>query len=286
VVSGVALQHRAFTAAGTVAMPNDLDDVRKILRDGELRAMFAIGLPRFAPEPSAGPTHVRLVGHAIGPAKQANPLLLPEERSWVDGTVGQYADRCCHVECDAPGGAATAPRAMVAERADRADRADRATIRRDAGVHDAPAGDGGGSDARLADAALADAGLADATVPDAAPGFPPFPDAGGFPGFPDAGGFPGFPDAGGFPGFPDAGVPPPPRDGGAGAPGDAPGGPSPSDAGAPGCRTVCVAEGACVTGSAATGLVVLVSAQTTKECNGSCPEPAAVAPATQPTCAP
>ena len=298
VVAGVPLIHRAFTAAGTVAMPNALDEVRKILRDGELRAMFAIGLPRFVPEPSAGPTQVRLVGHAIGPARQDNALLLPEERSWIDGTVGDYDDRCCHVECGVAGDGAH-PVANLKSRAVRADAITHASSlpdagTRDAGVHDAGVPDAGGSDAWVADAAVPpDAGM---PFPDAGT-FPfpdaatfPVPDAGTFP-LPDAGTFPPFPDAGTFP-FPDAGThplpdapnPPPGHD--ASPPADAPTGPGTPDGGAPVCHTVCIAEGVCETGSASTGLVVMVSAKTTAECNGSCPEPAANAPEAQPTCEP
>jgi len=288
VVADVALGHRPFTAAGTVVMPNALDEVRTILRDGQLRVMYAIGLPRFAPEPAAGPTQVRLVGHTIGPARQVNPLLLPEERSWVDATVGAYDDRCCHVECDAPDSATAEADRPGARRA----MAGHSVVRRDAGASDAMLEDADvPGDAMLDDAgapgdAPFDPPPADAVIafPDAGT-FPPFPDAGTFPPFPDAGTFPPFPDAG-FPPFPDAALPPGPVpvDAGVPVPPDAP--PPPHDAGVPGCRTVCVAEGACATSSAATGLVVLVSAQTTKECNGSCPEPASGAPATEPTCAP
>jgi hypothetical protein len=251
VVAGVALEHRAFTAAGTVTMPNALDDVRKILRDAELRAMYAIGLPRFVPEPSAGPSQVRLVGHAIGPARQVNELLLPEERSWIDAAVGAYDDRCCHVECGAPG-AGTHP--VIVANAMR-----RGAVGADAITHASS----------LPAPGLPDARVPDARVPDA--DVPGLPDA-GMPAF-DAGVFPSFPDAGGSPG-PDAPAPPPGPD--AGTP----------DAGAPVCHTVCIAEGVCETGSAATGLVVMVSAKTMAECNGSCPEPASGAPETQPTCEP
>lgn len=104
VVAGVALGHRAFTAAGTVAMPNQLDDVRRILRDDELRAMFAIGLPMFSPAPWAGPTQVQLVGHRIGPAQAPSSVLLPDERAWIDGIAGSYAARCCTVSCKPPAG--------------------------------------------------------------------------------------------------------------------------------------------------------------------------------------
>jgi hypothetical protein len=99
VVAEVALGHRAFTAAGTIAMPNSLDDVRKILRDGELRAMFAIGVPTFMPAPWAGPTQVQLVGHRVGPAQSPSSVLLPDERAWVDGVAGVYDASCCKLVC-------------------------------------------------------------------------------------------------------------------------------------------------------------------------------------------
>jgi hypothetical protein len=111
VVAEVPLEHRAFTAAGTIAMPNNLDDVRKILRDGELRAMFALGVPTFVPAPWAGPTQVQLAGHRIGPAQAPSSVLLPDERAWVDGVAGTYDASCCKLVCTPPAPPKAAARA-------------------------------------------------------------------------------------------------------------------------------------------------------------------------------
>ena len=50
------------------------------------------------------------------------------------------------------------------------------------------------------------------------------------------------------------------------------------------CTNVCVPEGQCQTENLSQGLIVMVSSITTKECFGSCPEPAASAPSGTPTC--
>lgn len=52
------------------------------------------------------------------------------------------------------------------------------------------------------------------------------------------------------------------------------------------CTTVCDAEEACPTATLDTGLVVMVTPATTKECFGSCPEAATGAPSLSPTCKP
>lgn len=199
VVSGVPLSHRAFTAAGIEPMPNGLDQVRKILRDAQLRAMFAIGVPQFVAMPQSGPWAVEMVGHRIGPARAPSAILRSEERAWVDSRARIYSEACCRIECDP---------AMP-----------------DAGVHDT----------RIASAfATGDGGV---MVVDAGP--------------------------------------PPPVDAG------------PIDAGSSGeCREVCLEEGVCETGVTGEGIVVMVSSVTTAECAGSCPEPATVHPASEPTCAP
>lgn len=305
-VDGVALVHRAFTAAGTVAMPNALDEVRKILRDGELRAMYAIGRPRFAPEPSAGPTMVRLIGHAVGPAATPNPVLLPEERAWVDATVGGYQSSCCHVACDAP-----APVRITRSFAGfGGELYGDVPIELDAGLDpdvdagiDAPV-DAGRSfpDARVVvlDGGVSEPGGGSGVPPGGGSGVPP----GGGSGTPPGGGsgsgtLPGGGSGSGTPpgGGSGSGTPPgggsgsgAPPGGGSGSgtpPGDPPGPPGGgSGSDGPGCRMVCVPEGVCATASAGTGLVVMVSGETTKECSGNCPEPAADAPASAPTCAP
>jgi hypothetical protein len=159
-------------------MPGDLDQARKILRDPLTRVMFAVGVPVFIRAPEAGPTHVRMIGHRVGPAKHPSPVLRPEERAWVDMTVGVYEQACCHQEC---------------------------------------------------------------TVPE--PGPMPAP-------------------------------PPPPPVQGLLADGSS---------GEVTCQTVCIPEGTCETGIL-DGLVVMVTGDTWKECFGSCPEPAAVAPAQVPSC--
>lgn len=99
-VSGIPLVQRPFTAAGIADMPGDLDEVRVILRDEQLRVMYALGLPRFEPAPEEGPTHVRLIGHRVGPTEQPSSVLLPEERGPVDLIAGTYEDRCCRLECE------------------------------------------------------------------------------------------------------------------------------------------------------------------------------------------
>ena len=197
-VAGVPLGARAFTAAGTVEMPNALDEVRTILRSAQLRAMYAVGLPRFVAEPASGPTFVRLVGHRIGPARAPSEVLMSDERAWVDQTVGRYEDACCAVVCD----------------------------------------DAGGPVARFAGL---DAGTDAETGSDTGSG----------------------------------------SDSGSG-----PGSGSGSDGGGGPCHVVCKAEGVCETSSATTGIVVMVAAVTTKECAGSCPEPASDAPAEAPVCTP
>jgi hypothetical protein len=50
------------------------------------------------------------------------------------------------------------------------------------------------------------------------------------------------------------------------------------------CTNVCIPEGQCETGILNQGLIVMVSANTTTECNGPCPEPSASAPSETPTC--
>ncbi|HMG24683.1 MAG TPA: hypothetical protein VK607_25275, partial [Kofleriaceae bacterium] len=69
------------------------------LRDGELRAMYAIGVPTFAPAPWAGPTKVQLVGHRVGPAVAPSSVLLPDERAWVDAVADRYDTACCKLAC-------------------------------------------------------------------------------------------------------------------------------------------------------------------------------------------
>lgn len=92
---------RPFTAAGFAPLPNGLAAVRRVLRDGWLRAMAAVDVPVFALLAPDDPTSywVAVVGHPIGPLQRPSELLLPEERAWVDGRVGRYADRCCHEVC-------------------------------------------------------------------------------------------------------------------------------------------------------------------------------------------
>jgi len=87
VVANVPVRYRGFTAAGTVPLPNGLDAVRTILRDDELRVMFAIGVPMFMPEPMFGPTIER------------NQILLFDEQTWVDATVQTYEQACCRTLC-------------------------------------------------------------------------------------------------------------------------------------------------------------------------------------------
>jgi hypothetical protein len=250
VVAGVPLEHRAFTAAGATPMPNGLAEARRILRDADLRAMFAVGVPRFVPEPFAGPSQVRLVSHAIGPAISPSSVLLPDERGWVDGMVGLYDERCCRIECTAGAAAAPAARDQV--------------FLLDAGFsRDASLPLEAGFDAGVRDASLPDAGFSrDASLPDA--------------GFSRDASLPP-PDAGFDAGVRDALLPPPDAgwyDGGT------------PDAGGPECRRVCEPEGTCQTGAAGAGLVVMVSSATTKECFGSCPEPATGVPASGPICGP
>jgi hypothetical protein len=177
VVAGTPLLYRPFTAAGTVVMPNGLDEVRNIVRDGQLLAMYAVGVPRFVPEPLRGPTYVRLVDHQVGPAKTPSSVLLPDERAWVDSSVGLYEASCCTVACTTATATPTAAE-VVGE-----------------------------------------------TTPDV-----------------------------------------------------------PTDE--TNCQRSCIPEGTCATAVAASGLVVMVSAATSKECFGSCPEPAVGPPPTAPVCSP
>ena len=92
---------RPFTAAGFAPLPNGLDGVRRVLRDGWLRAMAAVDVPVFALVDPADLTRydVVLVGHPVGPLRQPSSLLLPEERAWVDAQVGRYDEVCCHEVC-------------------------------------------------------------------------------------------------------------------------------------------------------------------------------------------
>lgn len=102
-VDDIALGVRPFTAAGTHAMPGGLASVRRVLRDPWLRAMAAVGWPSMELLAPDDPTSywVRVVGHAVGPVAAPSELLLPEERAWVDGMVGEYHERCCHEVCRA-----------------------------------------------------------------------------------------------------------------------------------------------------------------------------------------
>lgn len=244
-VAGVALAHRPFTAAGTRIMPNQLDQVRTVLRSDELRAMYAIGAPAFVPEPAAGPTQVRLIGHAIGPAIAPSSLLLPDERSWVDATVGRYTERCCRMVCESPA-------AGDGLRGEHGAADDRELI--DAGVPDAPV-DGGGS------------GASDGGASDAGSGS-------GSGGSGTGSGSSGSDSGGGNGGS------------GGGNTGDGNGGGGGGSGSGTLCTTVCMPEGSCQTASATTGMVVMVSSVTSKECFGSCPEPASHPPSSEPVCAP
>jgi hypothetical protein len=180
-VAGVPLGKRPFTAAGRAAMPNGLDQVRTILRSNQLTAMAAARFPTLVPAPWAGPTHVQVVEHRIGPVQSPSPVLLADERAWVDGVAGTYASACCHQECTTTAAAAEAQRETTDD------------------ASAPPIGGGGGG---------------------------------------------------------------------------------------PTCQTVCVAEAQCLTGKVTDGLITMVSSGTSKECFGSCPEPASGAPATGPTCEP
>ena len=109
-VAGVPLGKRPFTAAGRAAMPNGLDQVRTILRSNQLTAMAAARYPTLVPATWAGPTHVQVTQHRIGPVQSPSSVLLAGERAWVDGMVGTYAGSCCHQECTATAAPAAAQR--------------------------------------------------------------------------------------------------------------------------------------------------------------------------------
>jgi hypothetical protein len=301
VVADVPVMRRAFTARGSVPLPNGLDQARRVLRSDQFAVATAIRQPVFvyagATLGEDGRAHhrVRLIGHQVGPLQTENSLLRDEERQQIRGLVGTWAASCCAEGC--------VPDPIPGTDAGPGD----AGPGRDAGPGPGrDAGPGPGRDAGPGPGR--DAGPGPGR--DAGPG--PGRDAGPGPGR-DAGPGPGR-DAGPGPGpgrdagVADASVPrDPPFDAGwtdaspgdpfdAAGPDAAPDGPFDAgirDAGRPeagpfgslaACAIECAPEGVCEGGFLGDGLVVVVTDRTTVECGGDCPHPSADPPAEEPIC--